>query len=317
MSVYPTIIDSFTVHANGDVILPDYDNAQQVALLAIEAKLGIDGSAVNTSFDFKLSGVATGDKAVSKTGTETLTNKTLTAPIMTSPAITFGSDADGDIMVRQSGAYGRFAKGSALQVLRVNAGATALEYATPAAIINASTTVSGVVEIATAAEITAGTATGGTGAILAMSPDQLALATPVFNGSGLTLLTMKSTSGTSAGPSSSTTQTITHSLGKTPTIIRIIGMGTLIGSPSSASASLSHGTWNASGNICVYADAGLSAGSVTPVRTSSFAVRFYEDAATDGISSGVIQNVTSTTFDIVWTVTQGTTGNSSFIWEAE
>lgn len=38
---------------------------------------------------------------------------------------------------------------------------------------NASTTAAGKVEIATAAEVTAGTTTGGTGAILAVSPDQL------------------------------------------------------------------------------------------------------------------------------------------------
>lgn len=51
-------------------------------LNAVEAKIGIDGSAVTTSHDYKLSGVTGSDKAVSKTGTETLTNKTLTAPVI-------------------------------------------------------------------------------------------------------------------------------------------------------------------------------------------------------------------------------------------
>lgn len=47
---------------------------------------------------------------------------------------------------------------------------------------NASTTVRGVVELATAAEINAGTATGATGAALVVTPDQLKLATsPVIN----------------------------------------------------------------------------------------------------------------------------------------
>lgn len=50
----------------------------------VEAKIGIDGSAVTTSFDYKLGGVATGDKAVSLTGTETITNKTLISPIIQS-----------------------------------------------------------------------------------------------------------------------------------------------------------------------------------------------------------------------------------------
>jgi len=50
-------------------------------------------------------------------GTETFTNKTLTSPI-----INYGSDANGDILVRQSGAYNRLAVGSSNQVLRVSSG---------------------------------------------------------------------------------------------------------------------------------------------------------------------------------------------------
>lgn len=53
------------------------------AIEALEAKVGVNGSAVTTSHDYKLSGVATGDKAASLTGIETLTNKTFTAPIIT------------------------------------------------------------------------------------------------------------------------------------------------------------------------------------------------------------------------------------------
>lgn len=53
-------------------------------LEALEAKVGADGSAVNASHDYKLSGVTGSDKAVSKTGTETLTNKTLTTPVIPS-----------------------------------------------------------------------------------------------------------------------------------------------------------------------------------------------------------------------------------------
>lgn len=52
---------------------------------------------------------------------------------------------------------------------------------------DASSTVAGLTELATAAEITAGTATGGDGPLV-VTPDQLALSTPVFNGSGLTSL---------------------------------------------------------------------------------------------------------------------------------
>lgn len=47
-------------------------------LRATLTKIGADSSAVTTSHDYKLSGVTGTDKAVSKTGTETLTNKKIT-----------------------------------------------------------------------------------------------------------------------------------------------------------------------------------------------------------------------------------------------
>ncbi len=62
---------------------------------------------------------------VSLVSTDTLTNKTLTAPV-----INVGSDADGDIYYRASGAFTRLPKGSAGQVLTINSGATAPEWAT-------------------------------------------------------------------------------------------------------------------------------------------------------------------------------------------
>ena len=51
---------------------------------AVQAKVGADSSAVTTSHDYKLGGVTGSDVAVSKTGTETLTNKTLTSPAINS-----------------------------------------------------------------------------------------------------------------------------------------------------------------------------------------------------------------------------------------
>ena len=47
--------------------------------------------------------------------------------------MTLGSDADGDIYYRSSNVLTRLAKGTALQVLRINAGATAPEWAAAAA----------------------------------------------------------------------------------------------------------------------------------------------------------------------------------------
>ena len=60
---------------------------------------------------------------VGTTATQTLTNKTLTAPV-----VNVGSDANGDIYYRASGLFARLAKGTAYQVLRMNSGATAPEW---------------------------------------------------------------------------------------------------------------------------------------------------------------------------------------------
>jgi hypothetical protein len=78
---YPTSLNNYT----GSETLLAAEHAQ--AHNALEAKVGVDNSSVTTSHDYKLSGVTGTDKAVSKTGTETLTNKTLTTPTITSPTI--------------------------------------------------------------------------------------------------------------------------------------------------------------------------------------------------------------------------------------
>lgn len=55
---------------------------------ALATKLGVNGSAVTTTHDYKLSGVTGSDKATSLAGIETLTNKTLSSPTINTPAIT-------------------------------------------------------------------------------------------------------------------------------------------------------------------------------------------------------------------------------------
>jgi len=92
---YPTSLDTFTNPASGDRTnspshATQHANAND-ALEALEAKVGADGSAVTTSHDYKLSGVTGSDKAVSLTGSETLTNKTLTSPTINTPTIATGT----------------------------------------------------------------------------------------------------------------------------------------------------------------------------------------------------------------------------------
>lgn len=94
---FPTSLDSFTnptaTNYTNSPSLSGQQSDQNDAIEALEAKVGADGSAVTTSHDYKLSGVTGTDKAVSKTGTETLTNKTLTSPTLTTPAL--GTPASG------------------------------------------------------------------------------------------------------------------------------------------------------------------------------------------------------------------------------
>lgn len=172
---YPTSLDNFTNPTGTDLLenavsALDHDvqhsNAND-AIEALEAKVGADGSAVTTSHDYKLSGVTGTDKAVSKTGAETLTNKTLTSPV-----INVTSDATGDMYYRNgSGAFTRLALGASSTVLSSNG--TSPEWIANPSASDASTTVKGVVELATYAETIARTTTGGTGAKLVPTADNL------------------------------------------------------------------------------------------------------------------------------------------------
>lgn len=88
MSNFPSSLDSYSdPSATSKLNSPSHSQqhiAANDAIEKIEAKVGVNGSAVTTSHDFKLSNVGTGDKAVSLTGTETQTNKTLTTPVIAS-----------------------------------------------------------------------------------------------------------------------------------------------------------------------------------------------------------------------------------------
>lgn len=119
---YPTTLDTLSNPTSGDP-LNNPDHAGQHAnandaIEALEAKVGANSSAVTTSHDYKLSEVTGTDKAVGKTATQTLTNKTLT-----SPAINLSSNATGDIYYRDSGGtFQRLPIGTSTQILSVSTG---------------------------------------------------------------------------------------------------------------------------------------------------------------------------------------------------
>ena len=92
MANFPTNLDTIKKDwANDSPVKdthPSEHNLVAESVEALEAKVGVDGSAVTTTHDYKLSNVTDGDKASSITGTETLTNKTLPNAILNTPAIT-------------------------------------------------------------------------------------------------------------------------------------------------------------------------------------------------------------------------------------
>lgn len=86
-----------------------------VDLIAVQTKVGKTSDATTSTHDYKLSGVTGSDKAVSKTGAEVLTNKTLTSPVLNGPTI--GTD------ITLSSAATKFIAGATSVSFRDNANA--------------------------------------------------------------------------------------------------------------------------------------------------------------------------------------------------
>ncbi len=88
---YPTSLDSFNdPQASDKLNSPSHSalhQANNTAIEALEAKVGVNSSVINTTSEFKLSEITGGDKAVGKTATQTLTNKTLTTATLSTPQI--------------------------------------------------------------------------------------------------------------------------------------------------------------------------------------------------------------------------------------
>lgn len=179
---YPTSLDTFTNPVSGDKTTSPSHATQHAdandAIEAIEAKMGINGSAVTSSFDYKLSGVTGSDLACSLTGTETLTNKILSSPSILNGSfststfstttlngtttingvakLNLGSDATGDIFYRNAlGGISRLAIGGTDNVLKVTAGV-------PAWSSNTANAPTGFVNATSSASTTAGISVDGT-----------------------------------------------------------------------------------------------------------------------------------------------------------
>lgn len=122
-----------------------------------------------------------------------------------------------------------------------------------------------------------------------------------------------STAGVAASATASGTQTITHNLGRTPTIIRIYSISNFTSSTSATPVPFSNGIWNSSGNRCVYM---VINGTTSQVSQTSTVFSVIMVTSAGNQITGVIGNVTNTGFDIVWSET-GTHTAGNFLWECQ
>ncbi len=103
MSVnFPTSLDSLTNPTGTDTVVAvdhaaQHSNANDI-LEALEVKVGINASAVTTTHDYKLSEVISSDKAVGKSATQTLTNKTI-AGASNTLTVRLANDVSGNLPV--------------------------------------------------------------------------------------------------------------------------------------------------------------------------------------------------------------------------
>lgn len=127
------------------------------------------------------------------------------------------------------------------------------------------------------------------------------------------LLPKTTTAGVAATPTASGTTTVTHGLGRVPNTIRIKSISSFTSNAAATPVPFSEGTWNSTGNRCLYM---VINGTTTQVSQTSTVFSVIMVTSAGNQITGVIGNVTSTTFDIVWTET-GTHTAGNYLWEAQ
>jgi len=209
---------TYTTKVDGtDVIYAADVNNLQTEISAIKTLLGIIGSAVTGTFYYVMSEITGSDKVLGKTATQTTTNKTLS----TGTKVLVGSDATGDIYYNGgSGVLTRLAASTNGFILKLVAGIPA--WVAETVVVAATEAVEGISRLATAAQITAGTASEG-GYPIVITPDQLALSAPTFSAANVTNLPLNiyttSSSANQKLAADNTTATISAGTAKVKEII--------------------------------------------------------------------------------------------------
>lgn len=313
--VFPVVQTSGSTTKNityGELINPQSNNFAVVDNGDTSKKVALNVSGVTTATTRTLT---IPDANTTIVGTDT--TQTLTAKTLTSPVINVTGDATGDLYYRNSGGlFTRLAAGATNTILSIVAGIPAWVSNPSAA--NASTTVAGIVEAATAAEVTAGTGTGGTGAVLAVTPDALASSAPTFSGANLTNLPFKGIfkSGTTTknAADASTTQTIAHGLGTTPKFVTIKAISFGSSGASDSIPAFADTAYNGTTQSSVsFFTTGTSFSGSAGITTTTFTLNISGTAPsqTDGVLTFDATNIS-----IAWTKASSPTGTYKLLWTA-
>lgn len=182
--------------------------------------------------------------------------------------------------------------------------------------VNASDTTKGIVEEATQAEVSAGTAVGGTGARLFVNPSTI-IGSTIFTKCAFGITTR-------AGNATGSTETIAHGLGITPRFVKITALwstsdGTTSGKEGSSN---SIGVFDGTTNRCVYNGHSSSDGSSSPENQyatsgNSTVYTIYIKEAENSYTQTASVTIDATNISLVWstgTLPTGTTTN--VMWEA-
>jgi hypothetical protein len=180
---------------------------------------------------------------------------------------------------------------------------------------NASETERGLTEEATDAEVTAGTATGSTGAKLFVTPAKLATKTTAVLASYQLTNVYSSGLTTKSVEDANTTQTIAHGLGRAPKVVRFTA--TSIPTDSGDEVMIIRGIFDASGQRCI--ETYINGEGTSAISTDASAALKLKQfpASMDEFQTGTV-SVDATNISIAWVKTSTPTGNVyTIMWEAE